>query len=72
MIALGSVAPAPGQDRTVAARIEEMKIDPLLERVSERIRKFYIELLSVAWTDTVRHEALKEDRTPRKAARAGL
>jgi hypothetical protein len=30
------------------------------------IPTYYIDLLGVAWTDTVRHEVLKEDRTPKE------
>jgi hypothetical protein len=41
----------------------------LMERVRERVKQTYIDLQKLAWTDNVREEILKEDRTQKEKPR---
>jgi hypothetical protein len=44
---------------------EDSALVTLLDQVRERAQAYYLDMLSVAWTDTVRQQTLKKDGTPR-------
>lgn len=41
----------------------------LMERVRERVKKYYVDLQKLSWTETVRQETLNADRTPKDKPR---
>lgn len=47
----------------VLAQSGEPDFATLMQRVRERVKKYHIDLQKVAWTETVREQALNEDRT---------
>ena len=49
---------------TPAQQPEDPDLVSLLEKVRQRVKQHYIDLQSLAWTDWVRWETLKEDRAP--------
>lgn len=46
------------------SRVKEIELATLLDRVGERVKTYYLDLQKFAWTDTVRQQPLRDDRTP--------
>jgi len=51
------------------AQSTEPDFATLMQRVRERVKKYHIDLQRFAWTETVREQALKEDRTAKDKPR---
>src|SRR5262245_36579723 len=52
-----------GQNRQGQNRAD-IDLAALLDRVGERVKKYYEDLQRLAWTDSVRQQTLGEDRSP--------
>jgi len=63
---LGAHASARGQEGAAAAPGDE-RLARILERVGERVESYQAGLFSIAFTETLRHEELREDMTPKKS-----
>lgn len=63
--AVALAAPALGQT-------PDPDLPTLLELVRERVKQTYIDLQKLAWTQTVREETLKEDRTQKEKPRESV
>ena len=50
-----------GQEQS---RAKVTELATLLNHVGERVKTFYLDLQKFAWTDTVRQQQLRDDRTP--------
>jgi len=46
------------------SRAKDTELATLLNRVGERVKTYYLDLQKFAWTDTVRQQLLRDDRTP--------
>ena len=51
-------------------RAKEPDISTILDRVGERVKAHYLDLQKFTWTDTVRQQFLKEDRSPESKERS--
>jgi hypothetical protein len=62
--AIGICVMVQGQSRS-----REIELAELMDRVGQRVKAYYLALQQFAWTDTVRQQSLRDDRTPQGTPR---
>ena len=71
LVLLALPGAAAGQDPTPepVRGDDDPELADLLERVGDRVRRYYRDLEDLAWTTTVRHEVFERDWTPQEEPR---
>ena len=55
------------QEETQPEQAKDERLERTLDKVGEGVEKYQAELFRIAFTETLRHEELREDMTPKKA-----
>ncbi|MDT5272245.1 MAG: hypothetical protein QOH49_4431 [Acidobacteriota bacterium] len=63
---LVAVASVRAQEAEAKPAVDE-RLERILERVGESVTRYQAELFRIAFTETLRHEELREDMTPKKS-----
>jgi hypothetical protein len=63
---LGASARARAQESALPTPVDE-RLARILERVGEGVARYQAELFRIAYTETLRHEELREDMTPKRS-----
>lgn len=66
VLALLTCAPVRAQEAEAKPPVNE-RLERLLERVGEGVERYQAELFRIAFTETLRHEELRADMTPKKS-----
>ena len=66
VLALVTCAPVRAQEPGASPAKDE-RLERILERVSAGVERYQAELFRIAFTETLRHEELREDMTPKKS-----
>ena len=63
---LGAAVSARAQEATATPAADE-KLARILDRAGEAVARYHAELFRIAFTETLRHEELRKDMTPKKS-----
>ena len=64
---VGAAGSARAQEEAAATPAADEKLTRILDRAGEAVARYHAELFRIAFTETLRHEELRKDMTPKKS-----